>query len=328
MKFQELSSAQKAAILIRFLGEETAAEIFRNMTLAEVKKVGGAVAGLGRVPEGVVEQVLAEFLVTLEKKRPPLQGGAAQTEQFLRRAVKGERGEQLADGINTVTDELRSVLAQFEDRLLVALLVKEHPQTAALILAHLVPARAAALLKDLPESLQGTVMVRLAQLQPVSADSLSDLLETLETELGKSAGRTAQVGGIDTIVKMLSAMDEVSEGKFLEQLEERDPHLASEVKERLFTFSDLVQLDSRSMQKVVSEVSDEVIVLALRGSALPLQNHFYANMSGRKAEQIRQDLTELPPQPKSKVEEARAKILQRVEQLKQEGIVVIERQAG
>jgi flagellar motor switch protein FliG len=206
----------------------------------------------------------------------------------------------------------------------------EHPQTIALILAHLEdPEQTATVLKELPENLQADVVYRMATLESIQPGVVSEIDEVLSREMQQAGAMgTSKVGGIEAVAEMLNSLDKSTETRILATIEESNPDLAEQIRELMFTFEDLVLVDSRGMQLILKEIPQEELALGLKTASDPIKELIFSSMSQRAAEMLREDLEVLGPVKVSDVERAQQNMVKAARKLEEEGKVVIGGRGG
>jgi len=204
-------------------------------------------------------------------------------------------------------------------------IVNEHPQTIALILAHLDdPEQTASVLKELPENLQADVTYRMAILEAIPPGVIKEIEEVLAKELkATGASSTAKVGGVESVAEMLNTMDKSTESRILATIEESNPDLAEQIRELMFTFEDLVLVDPNGMQTILKEIPQNDLVLALKTASDAVKEHIFSNMSERASDMVRDDLDALGPVRVADVDISQQKLVKIARKLEEEGKIII-----
>lgn len=327
MPAKRLEPAEKVAILLIALGEDIAAEVFQSLDPSEVRRIGAAMGQLGRIEQSTIDIVINEFLGLLNAKSQNLStSGIDFAQRAIRLAFKSTEGEEIVKSLAKGETRMRS-LETADAPTLARLLQNELPQTVALVLAHATPEKASALLKHWPEKARTDLLMRVAKLSPVDPESIAELDQHLLEELAKvGSGRQLKRGGPQAVASILNRMDKEGLG-LLERLGERQPSLANEIREKMFTFDDLPLLDDRAMQELIKVVPQQKLTLALRGTSEKIQLLFFRNMSQRAAKLLKEDMAAAAPQKLSDVMKVQNEILEIVRKLEDEGKIVIEREA-
>jgi flagellar motor switch protein FliG len=325
-EYSLLSGQEKAAILLSALGVQTTQLIFGHLRDNDVKRMINTMAAVRKAPIWLIKKVLEEFYATLNEENDLLFSDNRGRE-FIVGALGEERAKQLLGQIVEVgSNNTLESLELVDTRTLANFLINEHPQTIALIVAHLTPEKKVDVLKRLPEGLQAEVVLRVANLDYVSPELIAQLDDVLKTELSTLGSiDTNQLGGVEPIADMLNLMDKNSEKNIMSRVEEKDPELAEEIRKLMFVFEDLVHVDDKGIQNLLKEVDQQKLVIALKTAPEDIKAKIFKNMSNRAATLIQEDLEALGPTKLSDVEKAQTEIVQKAKELEQQGKAFIAR---
>ncbi len=318
---QSLSGTCRAAIVIAGLPSETATEVLSRMGRKEAEAVSLEVARLAELPEGAAEEILREFLGVSRSGGAVLHDGLAHARELLRSSVpEAEAGEAVARLEDAATARKPfDFLASADAETIIAQIGNEHPQTIALVLSHLPPVRAAAVLAGLPGSSQGEVIRRISHLREVSADALRRVEESLAGRVSVMAASGARAGGVERAAELLRRAGARVERSCLEALEDEEPDLADDLRRRLFAFEDLLRADDRGIRALLKEVSTQELSVALKTASEELREKFLANMS-RRARALQTDEREyMRPVRLTEVEASQMRILDAARRLEEAG---------
>lgn len=326
----QMDGPKKTAILLLALGEQFASEVFKRMNRKELTAVSKAMVDLETVPKDVVESVLREYYQTMITGRETIRGGQEAVKNLLLPNLDDDTAKYLTDVLG-----LESGPVPFKDigkvspRLLAQILRNEHPQTLALIIGNLPSDSAAKLLTSLPAGVRTEILLRLANLEAVPEEMLMAVDKVLQSQLIAMGGKEGKkVGGVNAVAEILNAVDRATEEEVLAEIDEDSPGMADDIRNLMFVFDDVVNLDDRSVRELLKEISNEDLTLALRGSKDDLQDLFFRNMSERAGGMIKEDLEVMGPTRLSDVEEAQQNIVKIVRQLEDEGRIVVSRGGG
>lgn len=328
---QSLTSRQKAAILMVALGPEASAKIFKHMREEDIDNLTLEVARLGKVPAEARRQVVAEFHEMCLAQEVISEGGIDQARRALEAAFGSDRATEV---VNRVVQALQVLPFDFVKKTdptqLLSFIQDEHPQTIALILAHLSPNQAAAVLSGLPQELRAEVARRIAIMDRTPPEVIREIERVLERKLSSAVVTQAftAAGGVKSLVEVLNFVDRTTEKTILENLSETSPELADEVKKLMFVFEDIILLDDSSIQKVLREVDAKELALALKGVGEEVQNRIYKNMSERASTMLREDMEFMGPVRLRNVEEAQQRIVGVIRRLEEAGEIVVARGGG
>ena len=324
----QLTSRQKAAIVLMTLGPETAADVLKHLSEEDVEALTLDVAQLGRVAPEVRRQAVAEFCEICLTQDIFAETGIDQARRALEAAFGRERAKEV---VSKVVHTMQVMPFEFVKRSdpgqLLTFIQDEHPQTIALILAHLHPNQAAVVLAGLPQDLRAEVARRIAIMDRTPPEVIQEIERVLERKLSSTliTQGFSHAGGIQGLVEVLNWVDRTTEKTILEALTETSPELAEEVKKRMFVFEDLALLDDVSIQKVLREVDSKELGLALKGVNDDVQDRVFRNMSDRAASILREDMEFMGPVRLRSVEEAQQRIVAVIRRLEESGDIVVAR---
>ena len=326
VEYALLSGLDKSAILMSSLGSSPAKLIFHHMKDNDVKRLINQMAILTKSPIWMVKRVLEDFYSMLNEDSELL-FSENKGKDFILGTIGEDRARQLLGQVVEVgnNNSLES-LELVDTRTLANFLINEHPQTIALIVAHLTTERKVDVLKKLPEGLQAEVVLRVANLDFVSPELIAQLDDVLKTELSTLGSiDTQQLGGVEPIADMLNLMDKNSEKNVMARVEEKDPELAEEIRKLMFVFEDITFVDEKGIQELLKVVDNQKLTLALKTASEEIKNKLFKNMSNRAATLLQEDLEALGPTKLSDVEKAQQEIVQIVKDLESKGKAVISR---
>lgn len=326
VEYALLSGLDKSAILISALGPSTAKVIFKHMKDNDIKRLINQMSSVNKSPIWMVKRVLEEFYSMINEDFDLL-FSENKGRDFILSTLGEDRAKQLLGTVVEVgsSNTLES-LELVDTRTLANFLINEHPQTIALIIAHLNTERKVDVLKKLPEGLQAEVVLRVANLDFVSPELIAQLDDVLKTELSTLGSiDTQQLGGVEPIADMLNMMDKNSEKNVMARVEEKDPELAEEIRKLMFVFEDLIYVDDKGMQELLKVVDNQKLVIALKTAPEEVKSKLFGNMSNRAATLLMEDLEALGPTKLSDVEKAQQEIVQQVKDLESKGKAIIAR---
>lgn len=328
---ESLKPRQKAAVLLLAIGPEAAARVLQHLSESEIEQISLEIATIGHVPAEVREAVLQEFRENLLANQYLTEGGLEYARRLLEKAVGPQKALDILDRLSaSIQVRPFDFLRRSDPAQLLNFLQNEHPQTIALILAHLHPDQAALVLSSLPAERQVDVVRRIATMDRTSPEIVREVERLLERRFAALVGQDfAHTGGIDSVVEVLTRVDRSTERSILEALRVGDPDLADQIKQRMFVFEDIVQLDDRSVQRVLREVDfNEVLPLALKTASEDVREKIFRNISKRAADMLRENIEFLGPVRLREVEEAQQRIVAVVRRLDEEGEIVVSRGRG
>jgi len=326
VQYSLLSGQDRAALLLSSLGVQTTQLIFEHMRDNDVKRMINAMSNVSKAPIWMIKRVLEDFYKQLNEESDLL-FSENRGRDFIINALGEDRAKQLLGQIVDVgAGYTLESLELVDTRTLANFLINEHPQTIALIVAHLNPERKVDVLRRLPEGLQAEVVLRIANLDYVSPELIAQLDDVLKTELSTLGSiDTNQIGGVEPIADMLNLMDKNSEKNIMARVEEKDPELAEEIRKLMFVFEDLVFVDDKGIQALLKEIDQQKLVVALKTTNEDIKTKLFKNMSNRAATLLMEDLEALGPTKLSDVEKAQSEIVQKCKELESQGKAFIMR---
>ncbi len=327
MPGSRIDGRKKAAILLVSLGSDVSASIFEHLSDEEIEELTLEIANLQEVDQGVKQDVVEEFYQLARAQDYIDRGGIQYARDVLQKAVGEERARDIL-GRLTATLQVRpfDAIRKTDPSQLINFIQDEHPQTIALVLAYLDPQQASEVLSSLPGEIQTEVSMRLATMDRTSPEIIKDVEDILEQKLSSVVTEEyARAGGIESIVDVLNSVDRGTEKNILDEMEQEDPELAEEIKQRMFVFEDLTLLDDQAIQLTLRQVETDDLALALKTASDQVEEKILSNMSQRAAEMLQEDMEYMGPVRIREVEEAQQRIVNVVRELEESGEIVIAR---
>ena len=326
----QYTSKQKAAMLLIALGPEKSSKIFKYLKEEEIEELTLEIASIRSVSPKVKEEVLQEFYEICLAQDYIAEGGIGYAKQLLEQALGADKAVEV---INRLTVSLQVRPFEFARKTdasqLVNFIQNEHPQTIALILSYLKPSQASAVLTALPVEVQADIARRIAVMDRAAPDLISEVEKELEKRLSTLVSEEyTTIGGVDSIVEIINQVDRATEKNIMENLEIEDPELAETIKKRMFVFEDISMLDARAIQRVLREVDNHELAIALKGATQNLKALILGNVSKRLSAMIEEDLEYMGPKRMKEIEDAQQKIVNIVRKLEDAGEIIISRGAG
>ena len=330
MSLEGLTGVQKAAVLLITLGPERSADIFKHLKEDEIEELTLEIANTRSVSPEVKEEVLNEFYQVCLAQQYIAEGGINYAKQLLDKALGNEKAQEI---ITKLTASLQVRPFEFvrktDPSQLLNFIQDEHPQTIAMILSYLTSAQSAMVLGALPPEKQADVAKRIAMMDRTSPDVIKEVERVLERRLASLVNQDYTiVGGVDAIVNILNTVDRATEKHIMESLEIEEPELADEIRKKMFVFEDILLLDDRAIQRVLRDVDNNDLAVALKSANDEVQNVIFKNLSKRLAAMIKEDMDFMGPVRMKDVEEAQQKIVGVIRRLEDAGEIVISRGGG
>ena len=323
---------RKSAMLMVLLGEQTSAEILRELTEAEVQQISREIARIRRISSDQAEAVLDEYYRMTIAKEYALQGGLDYAKKVLVEAFGQEAAGKLLDRlVKSMGDQPANfdVLQKAEPQQLAKFIHNEHPQTIALVLSHLAASQAAALLSSLPAALRSDVAMRMASLDQISPEVIQRIASVIGQKL-KNLGQYSResYGGVRAVAEICNRLDAASSKEILDDMDQKDNNLAEMIRHLMFVFEDMLAIDSAGIRELIARVDRKVLTLALKGTSDQMRNHFLAQMSQRAQEMLREDMDAIGPVKIKNVEAAQQQIIAAARELEQQGVISLRGAAG
>jgi flagellar motor switch protein FliG len=327
---EALTGKQKAAILLISLGPDVSAQVYKHLSEEEIEKLSLEISSVKKVDSSMKDEVMEQFHQTALAQDYISQGGVGYAKTVLEKAFGKQEASEI---INRLTSTLQVRPFDFarkaDPQQLLNFIQNEHPQTIALILSYLDPEQSGQILSSLPQEMQADIARRIATMESTSPEIIGQVEQVLEKNISSALmDDYTQTGGIQAVVEVLNGVDRSTERTILDALETRDPELAEEIKKRMFVFEDIVILDNRAIQRVIREVENEDLRLALKIASDEVKEIIFKNMSQRMAESFREEMEYMGPVRLKDVEEAQTRIVAAIRRLEDIGEIVIARGGG
>ncbi|BBM88511.1 flagellar motor switch protein FliG [Spirochaetota bacterium] len=327
LSIKNASGRKKAAIFLVSLGSQNAASIMKHLKDEEVEGISFEIARLSNVSLEDKNIILKEFYELIKASRHIIAGGIDYATEILEAALGSQRASEI---INRLTSSLQikpfDFIKNADAQHLVNLLQSEHPQTTALVLTYLEPKKSSEILSQLPVDIQTDVTRRIAIMDRTTPEVVREVESTLEIKLSSFESEDLSVsGGIDTAAEILNLVDRATEKTIIENLEEKDPALAEEIKKRMFVFEDIIILDDRSIQKVIRKVDMSDLTKALKSVDEEVKEKILTNMSKRAAVILSEDIEFLGPIKIADMEQSQQRIVNVIRKMEEEGEILIVR---
>ncbi|HEY7118089.1 MAG TPA: flagellar motor switch protein FliG [Tepidisphaeraceae bacterium] len=330
MPSNQLSGVRKAAVLLLTLAQDEAAEILKRLPPESVEEVSREIASLGDITLDTRQEVFDEFYNQALAHQYMTEGGLDYAKQLLQRTLPPGEADRI---IKQVTQQVQttpfSFLQKAESENLLTFIQDEHPQTIALILAHLPSQKASEILVGLPSQKQIEVVKRVANMEQTNPEVIKEVERGLEHRLSDIVSQTFEkAGGVDTVAEILNLADRSTEKGIMEGLEAEDPDLVEQIRRLMFVFEDILLVNDKGIQSVLKEVDNEELALALKTASEELKQKIFKNMSERAAQLIQEDMQYMGPVRVSDVEAAQQKIVDIVRRLEDAGEIIIAGRGG
>lgn len=316
----KLTGPQKAAILFLTMGQEFTSSFFSKLDEQSIKKIGKYMSEINYIPSDVAGRVLDEFLTNFENDVNVVISG----EDFLKQVVNKTLDKDTANEVFKVvgakgTTIPFSDLTYVPSENLVNIIQGEHPQTIALIISYLPHDKAAEILKMFPEELISDIAFRVLQIGQVDVDIVNELDAIIKNDISKIGIATRKFNGVEKLASILNEVDGKTEEAVMSFIENEDIDLATMVRQKMFVFEDLLQIEDRNFRDILQNVDNQVLSKALRTASEDMKEKIFGNLSERAAEMLKEDMEIMGPVKLSEVEEAQQELIKVTKKLEEEG---------
>lgn len=324
---EELTGVQKVAILMVGLGPDVSIEIFKQLTEPEIDQLTMEISNVRQLKNSQTEEVIDEFYEMILAQDYMNEGGLGYARNILEQALGKDKA---MDTISRLSNRLQvkpfSFARKADPIQILNILQHEQAQTIALVLSYLDPKQSSQILSQLPSEKQAEVVRRIALMESTSPDVIHQIEQILERKLTATGTQDyTAAGGVEAIVRVLSNVDRGTEKSILTELESGSPDLVAEIKKRMFVFEDIVSLETRSIQRILREVSDVDLTFALKVASDEVKNSIYRNMSTRRSDVVREEIEVLGPVKLKDVENAQTNIVGLIRSLEEKGEIAVSR---
>jgi len=325
IQYDELSMAEKVAILLIQLGEDTTTNLFSHMEIDIVTNISQYIASVKNIDKNVANAILEEFYAILQSNQYIRSGGMEYAKEILYRTFGSEAAQKIMDKLSKSMENTQSFgyLSQIKSQQLSDFIVTEHPQTIALILAHMDPTSAAETISFFPDELKSEVTIRMANLGDISPSVVKRVSAVLENKLESLTSYKVEVGGPRAVAEILNRLGQKASKSTIAHIEQTDESLASIIKEMMFTFEDIMKLDSTAIREILKVADKKDLMVALKGAPDELRDKFLENMSQRAQDAFLEEMSFLGAVRVKDVEETQRRIVDEVQNLAEQGIIQI-----
>lgn len=322
MIYDDLSMPEKVAILLIQLGEDATTLIFSHMDIDVITEISRYIASAKTIDKTVAAAVLEEFYALMQSNQYMKSGGIEYAKEILFRTFGPEIAQKIMDKLQKSMETTKSFgyLSQVRPQQLADFIIKEHPQTIALIVAHMDATSAAETLVYFPDELRSEVIIRMANLGDISPSVVKRVSTVLESKLESLTSYKVEVGGPRAVAEVLNRLGQKASKSTIGIIEQTDATLATTIKEMMFTFEDINTLDNNAIREILKVVDKKDLMIGLKGSGEELKQKFLSNMSQRASEAFVEEMQFLGAVRVKDVEEAQRRVVEMVQKLSEEGV--------
>lgn len=326
---EELSGAEKAALLLTYLGEEAASDIIKFLEPDEIQMLGRKVTELSDAPKDTYTIVADEF-----EKQLKVDGGPVDADEYLKSVIHKALGPEKASSImRRISSKSEGggigSLKGMNPKLVADFIRNEHPQTIAVVLTNLSPEHAAQVITFFDKRTRIEVIMRVATMEPLAPGAMEELEDAINQNLAGTVGlQMRQMGGVKSAAEILNQTESESETEILSVIEKKNMDLATKIQENMFVFADIGKIDDRGVQRILKEITNEQLILALKTAEDPLKDLFLNNMSERAKEMLLEEMEARGPVKLSDVNAAQLEIVSTTRKLMSDGEIMAVGDAG
>ena len=323
--YDNLTMAEKIAIFLIQLGEDTTANLFANMNIETITEISKYIARSRDIDKQIATAILEEFYAIFQSNQYIRSGGMEYAKDILYKTLGPDEAQKVLDSLSKSIDNAQSFsyLDQVKPQQLADFIINEHPQTIALILAHMDPTNAAETLSFFPDELRSEVTIRMANLGDISPSIIKRVSTILESKLESLTSYKVEVGGPRAVAEILNRLGQKAAKSTLGLIEQADDKLATTIKDMMFTFEDIIKMDNSGIREILKVADKKDLMIALKGAPDELRDKFLGNMSQRAQDAFLEEMQFLGAVRVKDVEEAQRKIVEEVQKLSEQGLIQI-----
>ncbi len=324
-QIDEMSMSEKISIFLLQLGEDATASIFSNMSVEDITEVSKYIADNKTIDKTIATAVLEEFYAIIQSSQYMSSGGMEYAREILYKALGQDEAKKVMERLSKSMANTQnfSYLAKIKPQQLADFIVNEHPQTIALILAHMEPTAAAEVIGLFSDELRSEIAMRMAKLGDISPSVIKRVSAVLESKLESLASYKVEVGGPRAVADIFNRLGAKASKSTLAQIEQLDEQLAGSIKEMMFTFEDIVSLDGTGIREILKVADKNDLMLSLKSAAEELKEKFFSNMSERARAAFEEEMQFMGAVKVKEVEAAQRKIVETVQQLAEQGVLQV-----
>jgi len=321
---KNMTGAQKSAVFLLSMGEEYASQVFEKMNDDEIREIAFEMSNIDFITPEMLEAVSSGFVESFEGETKLVVEGSS----FFKKAIAGSRDKDKASAIfEDIENRKRDLPFAWSKNVNIATLAGyvegEHPQTIAMVLAHMPAEIAAEILMAVPDEKKGDIALRIAKLGQISEDVVRDVDKALRYELSGAVGPGGKAGGVQVLVDIINGVDKSTEDLVMEQVEEDSAEMANDIRNMMFVFEDMVSIDDRAMREILKKVEGQQLTYALKTSSDEMKDKIFSNLSQRAGEMLKDDLDTMGPVRLAEVEEAQQAIVRAAKELEADGTIAL-----
>ncbi|ACN16786.1 FliG [Desulforapulum autotrophicum HRM2] len=321
---EKMTGAQKAAVFMLAMGEAYAAKIFERMNDQEIRAVAFEMSKIDFITPGMLEAVSLDFVTRFEGENNMVVEGNSFVKHVISSSLDKEKADAIFKDVENRKRDMPFVWSRGVNVATMASYIEgEHPQTIAMVLAHMPSDIASEILMQVPDEKKGDIALRVAKLGQISEDVVRDVDRALKDELSGAVGPGGKAGGLQVLVDIINGVDKASEDIIMEFVEEDSSEMANDIRNMMFVFEDMVSIDDRAMREILKKVEGQQLTYALKTSTDEMKTKIFSNLSQRAGEMLKDDLDTMGPVRLAEVEEAQQAIVRAAKELEADGTITL-----
>ena len=323
-KQKDMSGSRKAAIFLMAMGEEYATKVFETMNEHEIGNVAFEMSMIDSITPEMLKEVSLEFVSQFEGESRMIIESDSFIKNIVQKTLKGDEASAVLDDLEKKKQDKPFIWSRnINVGTLAGYVEGEHPQTIAMILAHMPPEISSEILMTLPEDLKGDISLRIANLGQISEDVVRDVDRALKHELSGAVGPGGKAGGLQVLVDIINGVDKATEDSIMESVEEDDPEMANDIRNLMFVFEDLTSIDDAAMREILKKVEGQQLTYALKTATDEMKEKIFTNLSQRAGEMLKDDLDAMGPVRLAEVEESQQAVVRAAKELEADGTITL-----
>ncbi len=320
----KIGGARKAAVFLMYMGEEYATKAFENMNEREISEVAFEMSSIDSITPEMLKEASLDFVDRFEGESKMIIESDSFIRNIVKKTLKGKQGEAVLEDLEKKKQDKPFIWSRnINVATLSGYVEGEHPQTIAMILAHMPSEISSEILMSLPDDLKGDISMRIANLGQISEDVVRDVDKALKMELSGAVGPEGKAGGLQVLVDIINGVDKTTEDMVMEFVEEDDPEMANDIRNLMFVFEDLTGIDDTAMREILKRVEGQQVIYALKTATDEMREKIFSNLSQRAGEMLQDDLEAMGPIRLSEVEEAQQAVVLVAKELEADGTIIL-----
>lgn len=321
---ENIPGARKAAIFLMAMGEEYATRAFGKMNETEISEVVYHMSSIDNITPEMLKVVSLDFVDKFEGESKMIVESDAFIKNIVNKTLDGKEASAILEDLEKKKQDKPFIWSRnINVGTLAGYVEGEHPQTIAMILAHMPSEISSEIMMSLPEDLKGDIALRIARLGQISEDVVRDVDRALKLELSGAVGPGGKAGGLQVLVDIINGVDKTTEDAVMEFVEEDNPEMANDIRNLMFVFEDLTNIDDTAMREILKKVEGQQLTFALKTATDEMKEKIFTNLSQRAGEMLKDDLDAMGPVRLAEVEESQQAVVRAAKELEADGTITL-----